>query len=153
VSKATTLNDFDAGTVTLSAAASARPGGSRNDTLLQDTADVDVVLTRAPGMTVSIAVASGQPSIYSSPGVWEALVLKSGPSPAAVGMAMSGLLHAVASSSTAYAYACAVPGRFQQTQSMHHGPGQRQHMCCVADTSAAAVVFCSHVLQALPSLL
>jgi hypothetical protein len=68
VSKATTLNHFEAGTVTLSASASARPGGLRNDTVLQDTVEVDVALTQAPGMAVSIALASDQPSIYSSPG-------------------------------------------------------------------------------------
>lgn len=68
VSKATIYNDFDAGTVRLSAAASARPGGSRNSTLLQQAAQVDVVLTRTPGMAVSIALASGQTGIFSSPG-------------------------------------------------------------------------------------
>lgn len=70
VSKATTLDDFEAGKVQLSAGASARPGGSRNGTLLQGHADVDVTLTKAPGMAVSIALAGGQKSIYSSPGVF-----------------------------------------------------------------------------------
>lgn len=73
MSKATALDNFDAGTVALSAAASARPGGTRNETLLQDAVNVDVVLTRAPGMAVSIELASGQPSIYSSSGVFAAL--------------------------------------------------------------------------------
>lgn len=70
VSKATTLNDFDASTVQLSASASARPGGSRNDTLLQQTAEKEITLTRTPGMAVSIALVTGQTGIFSSPGVW-----------------------------------------------------------------------------------
>lgn len=53
----------------LSASAKARPGGVRSNVLVEDTATVDVTLTKNPAMAVSVALADGQTGIFSAPGM------------------------------------------------------------------------------------